>query len=68
LLCSIIPDTKRIVGTGKQFLREYNWGFAYVDGIVALADGLDVFRLRVIALWEGLPPDNLSFAKRTLVG
>jgi hypothetical protein len=41
--------TKRIVGSGKEKLKYSNWGYAYINGIVVLAEGLNVFRLGAIA-------------------
>jgi hypothetical protein len=44
-------------------------GYAYVNGFLALAEGLDVFILGVIAAGGNMNPSgNLSFTKRALVG
>jgi hypothetical protein len=60
--------TKHIAGIGKQCLINSNWGCAYTNGIVVLAEGLDMFRLEPIAPGgRMIPSSNLSFAKRTLV-
>jgi hypothetical protein len=65
--CSVKPFlfTKRTAGIGKQCLINYNWGCA--NGIVVLAEGLDVFRLGAIATGgRMIPSGNLSFVKRTV--
>jgi hypothetical protein len=50
-------------------LKYSNWGYAYANGIVVLAEGLDMFRLRAIATGGKVnPTGNLSFTKTTLVG
>jgi hypothetical protein len=40
---------KRRAGTGKLCFINKNWGCAYTDGIVVLAEGLDIFRVGAIA-------------------
>jgi hypothetical protein len=39
-----------------------------LSGFVVLSEGIDVLRLRAVAGGRRLSSDNLSFAKRTLVG
>jgi hypothetical protein len=46
----------------------YNWGNAYVNGCVVLAEGLDMYRPLAIATEEKMNPlGKLSFTKITLV-
>jgi hypothetical protein len=56
---------KYIAGTGKQSLINCNWGCAYANRIVVLAQGLDMFRLGAIA-HDGrmIPSGNLPFSEK----
>jgi hypothetical protein len=40
---------EHIAGTGKQSLVNHNWGRAYANVFVVLAEGLDIFRPGAIA-------------------
>jgi hypothetical protein len=52
----------------KANLKYSNWGSAYGNGFVVLADGLDVFSLGAAATGGKMNPSgSLSFTKRTLV-
>jgi hypothetical protein len=39
---------KCIAGIGRESLKNCNWGYAYCNGFVFLAEGLDMFRLGAI--------------------
>jgi hypothetical protein len=53
----------------KRNLKYSNWGYAYGNGFVVLAEGLDMFRLGAIATGGNMNTSgNLSFTKRSLVG
>jgi hypothetical protein len=48
---------------------KYNWGCAYANGFVVLAEDLDMFRLGATAAGGRMsPPGNLCFMKINLVG
>jgi hypothetical protein len=50
-------------------LTLYNWICAYINGIVVLTEGLDMFRLGAVAAGGRMTPSCiLSFAKRNLFG
>jgi hypothetical protein len=47
---------KCIAGIGKLCFTNYNLGYAFANGIFALAEGLDMFRLDPIATgWRMIP-------------
>jgi hypothetical protein len=47
----------------------YNWGHAYGNRFVVLAEGLDMFRLGAFGTGGNMNPSgNLFFTERTLVG
>jgi hypothetical protein len=54
----------------KRTLFKYSkWGYAYVNGLVVLAESLNSFRVEAIAIGGNVKPsDNLFFMKITLVG
>jgi hypothetical protein len=55
---------KRIARIGKQSCINCNWGCAYANGIVVLAEGLDMFRPGdITTAGRMIPLDNLFFAK-----
>jgi hypothetical protein len=57
-----------MAGIDKQSLINYNYGCAYANGIVVLAEGLVMFSVGAIASGgRMIPSGNLSFSKRTLV-
>jgi hypothetical protein len=59
---------KCIAGISKICLTNHNLGYAYTNGIVVLAEGLDMFRLGPIAFGgRMIPSGNLFFTKRTLL-
>jgi hypothetical protein len=69
--CSIKPflRTKIIGGICKQSFINCNWGCAYANGFVVLAEGLGVIKLEGIATGgRMIPSDTWSFAKETLFG
>jgi hypothetical protein len=69
LLNYTIPEYETHGCNWKGNLPNSSWGYAYVNGVRVLAEGLDVFRLGRIAIGGKMnPPGNLSFANRTLVG
>jgi hypothetical protein len=60
--------TKRSAGIGKQCLKTENFGRTYANGIVVLAEGLDMFKPGVIVIgWRIIPSGNLFFTKRNFV-
>jgi hypothetical protein len=69
--CSFKPvlHSELISGIGEQCIINHNWGCAYAEGFVLLAEGFDMFVLRNVAAGgRRLPSGSLSFGKRTLVG
>jgi hypothetical protein len=47
-------------------LKNSNWGYAYANGFVALAENFDMFIIGTIATGGKVNPSgNLSFTKRT---
>lgn len=51
VLCIVKPFlcTKHAAGIGKHCLIICNWGCAYVNWIVTVAEDLDMFRVRAVA-------------------
>jgi hypothetical protein len=60
---------KRIGAIGKQSFMNCNWGYAYAEGFVVLAEGLYMLRLGANCTCGKMNQSgNLSFTKRALVG
>jgi hypothetical protein len=55
-------------GIGKQNVKHSSWGYAYANGFVVWAEGLDMFRLGAVAVGGNMNPSgNLTFTKTTWV-
>jgi hypothetical protein len=55
---------KHTAGIGDDGLMNSNWGYAYTNGFVVLAEGTEMFILWAIATGRRTnPSDNLSFKK-----
>jgi hypothetical protein len=53
----------------KRNHRYSNWGYAYANGFVVLAEGLDMFRLVTVATGGNIKPsDNLLRQELCLTG